>query len=266
MSSKQTKSNNERRQFWQMVIETWQDSGMSVNKFCKAEGLSEGTFCNWRKRLSRRHLQRKEQSSSSPSAFIEVAMPKSDHAPLELVLSSGHTLRISSTADNKTLSNVISVLRQAGLCWRFPHPYEYSSTLSLQTCVAGLTSFRCSQITLWAMIRSAVICLSTSTSEVTSAKYSSGTERVFASGTKGLNKVRSKESAIPPRLQVLRLIWRCYHWSSKVLTYPMPNSVSVTNAECIYKACHSKIFGVFRIFLLLIFMSLLHCHHRYGWW
>jgi len=116
MSSRQAKSNEERRQFWQMVIETWQDSGMSVNKFCKAEGLSEGTFYNWRKRLSVRHSQRKEQSSSSPSAFIEVAMPKSDHAALELLLSSGNTLRISSEADNKILSNVISVLRQAGLC------------------------------------------------------------------------------------------------------------------------------------------------------
>ena len=116
MSNKQVKSNDERRQFWQMVIETWQDSGVSVRKFCKAEGLSEGTFYNLRKRLSGRHSQRKEQSSSSPSAFIEVAMPKSSHTALELLLSSGHTLRIGSTADNKTLSNVISVLCQAGLC------------------------------------------------------------------------------------------------------------------------------------------------------
>ena len=116
MSSKQAQSNKERRQFWQMVIETWQDSGMSVNKFCKAEGLSEGTFYNWRKRLSGHHAQRNEPAKASPSAFIEVAMPKSHHAALELLLSSGHTLRISSTADNKILSNVISVLCQAGLC------------------------------------------------------------------------------------------------------------------------------------------------------
>jgi hypothetical protein len=116
MSAEQAKSNKERRQFWQMVIETWQDSGMSVSKFCKAEGLSEGTFYSWRKRLSGRHSQRNKQTDSSSSAFIEVVMPKSDHAALELLLSSGNTLRISSTADNKTLSNVISVLRQAGLC------------------------------------------------------------------------------------------------------------------------------------------------------
>ncbi|MFZ2147845.1 MAG: hypothetical protein WAV28_11550 [Sedimentisphaerales bacterium] len=99
-----------------MVIETWQDSGMSVSKFCKAEGLPEGTFYSWRKRLSGRNAQRKEPADPRPSAFIEVAMPKSDHAVLELLFSSGHTLRISSTADNKILSNVLSVLRQAGLC------------------------------------------------------------------------------------------------------------------------------------------------------
>ena len=116
MSTKQAKSNNERRQFWQMVIETWQDSSMSVSKFCKAEGLSEGAFYNWRKKLSGTHSRRNEPAGPKPSAFIEVAMPKSDHAAIELVLCSGITLRIRSTTDNKTLSNVISVLRQAGLC------------------------------------------------------------------------------------------------------------------------------------------------------
>ncbi len=116
MSSKQAKSNIERRQFWRMVIETWQDSGISISKFCKAEGLSEGTFYNWRKKLFGVHSRQNELADQSPSAFIEVAMPNRHHAALELVLSSGNTLRISSTADNKTLSNVISVLRQAGLC------------------------------------------------------------------------------------------------------------------------------------------------------
>ncbi|MGB2865422.1 MAG: transposase [Sedimentisphaerales bacterium] len=82
MSTRQAKSNNERRQFWQMVIETWQDSGMSVSKFCKTEGLSEGTFYNWRKRLSSRRAQRNKQTDSSSSVFIEVAMPKSDSRSL----------------------------------------------------------------------------------------------------------------------------------------------------------------------------------------
>ena len=111
----QTKSNKDRRQFWQTVIETWQISGMPVSKFCKAEGLSEGSFYNWRKRLSGQSQPNKKGESSS-SGFIEVAIPRGDHTALELILSSGHTLRIGSCVESKTLSDVISVLRQAGLC------------------------------------------------------------------------------------------------------------------------------------------------------
>jgi transposase-like protein len=116
MSKVQAKSNNEKRQFWQMVIETWQNSGMSISKFCKAEGLPESTFYNWRKKLTDGQSQTNKQAVKKPSAFIKVAIPRSDHALLELELSSGNTLRISSGADNKTLSSVLSVLREVGLC------------------------------------------------------------------------------------------------------------------------------------------------------
>ncbi len=116
MSKKRAKSNNEKRQFWQMVIELWQSSGMSISKFCKAEGLAEGTFYNWRNKLTDRRTQTNKQVVKKPSAFIKVAMPRNNHALLELELSSGNTLRIRSGTDNKTLSDVLSVLHRQGLC------------------------------------------------------------------------------------------------------------------------------------------------------
>ncbi len=116
MSKEQKKTNKEKRQFWQMVIETWQNSGMSISKFCNAEGLAEGTFYNWRKKLTDGQSQMNKQAVKNPSAFIKVAMPRSKHALLELELSSGNTLRIRSGADNETLSSVLSVLREVGLC------------------------------------------------------------------------------------------------------------------------------------------------------
>ena len=116
MSREQAKSNNEKRQFWQMTIKTWRDSGMSVSKFCKAKGLAEGTFYNWRKKLADGQSQTNKQKNLSSSAFIELTMPKNDPVALELVLSSGNTLRISSGADDKTLSDVLLVLHREGLC------------------------------------------------------------------------------------------------------------------------------------------------------
>ena len=117
MSKNQKSLNEDRRQFWQMVIETWQDSGMAVSKFCKDEGLSEGSFYNWRKKLAKTNAPGAgKQTALRPSAFIEVSIPKNDPAALELVLSSGNILRISSGADVKTLTHVLSALCEVRLC------------------------------------------------------------------------------------------------------------------------------------------------------
>ena len=90
---------------------------MSVSKFCEAEGLSESSFYIWRKKFAQADdAETDKQKKLSPSAFIEVAMPKDNPAALELVLSSGNSLRISSGADSTTLNDVMSALRQAGLC------------------------------------------------------------------------------------------------------------------------------------------------------
>ena len=116
MSNEQKNSSTRDRQFWQKTIETWQNSGMSIRKFCKAEGLQESTFYNWRKKLTDSQSQVNEQVLKDPSAFIKVALPRNEHAFLELELSSGSTLRIPAGADKKTLSSVLSALREVRLC------------------------------------------------------------------------------------------------------------------------------------------------------
>ena len=84
MSNEQKNSNNRNRQFWQKTIETWQNSGMSIRKFCKSEGLQESTFYNWRKKLTEGQSKVKEQILKNSSAFIKVALPENKHAFLEL--------------------------------------------------------------------------------------------------------------------------------------------------------------------------------------
>ena len=46
------KSDTDQQQFWQMVLETFKSSGLSIRQFCKQEGLSEPSFYAWRKRLT----------------------------------------------------------------------------------------------------------------------------------------------------------------------------------------------------------------------
>jgi len=113
VSKEQKALNNDRRQFWQMVMETRKGSGLSVTTFCKKEGISEAAYYYWRKKLVGTDPK---SNRKTPPAFIEVALPQSNATVLELVLSSGNTLRINPGADYKTLSQVLSILREAGLC------------------------------------------------------------------------------------------------------------------------------------------------------
>lgn len=116
MSNEQKKSNNRNRLFWQKAIDTWQNSGMSVRKFCKAEGLTESSFYNWRKKLSGGKSQINKEILKSQPEFIKVSLSGSERVPLELELCSGSILRINPGSDTKTLSSVLSILHEVGLC------------------------------------------------------------------------------------------------------------------------------------------------------
>jgi hypothetical protein len=111
--SKEQKSDTDQRQFWQMVLDTCKESDLSIAAFCKKEGISVAAYYYWRKKLVGSHPK---SNRKTPPAFIEVALPQSNAAVLELVLSSGNTLRINPGADNKMLLDVLSALRQADLC------------------------------------------------------------------------------------------------------------------------------------------------------
>ena len=116
MSSEQ-KSDSDQQQFWQMVLETFKSSGLSVRQFCQKEGLSEPSFYSWRKRLTIvDEPEADEEEACQSESFIQVSIPKDNPIALELILNSGNTLRISSGADTTTLNDVISVLQQVGLC------------------------------------------------------------------------------------------------------------------------------------------------------
>ena len=115
--SKEQKPDSDQQQFWQMVLETFKSSGLSVRQFCKQEGLPEPAFYTWRKKLTKvddPEADKEEVCQSEP--FIQVSMPTDKHGGFELILTSGNTLRISSDTDSKTLVNVLSALCEAGLC------------------------------------------------------------------------------------------------------------------------------------------------------
>ena len=108
---------NKNNYFSKTGIETWQTSGLSVRQFCKQEGLSEPSFYNWRKKLTPVQPPEADQEKVGPSEpFIRVSLPAEAPDGLELVFSTGNTLRMRCGVDRQTLTGAISVLQEANLC------------------------------------------------------------------------------------------------------------------------------------------------------
>ena len=116
--SKAVKSDTDQKQFWQMVLETFESSGLSVRQFCRQEGLSEASFYAWRKKLSKSQMSGtgNGQAPPEPASFIQVPVIQSESSCLELVLASGHVLRIPSDVQHAFLTDVLSAVKQAELC------------------------------------------------------------------------------------------------------------------------------------------------------
>ena len=91
---------------WADRIAAQQRSGNSVKQFCKEQGLTEGSFYAWRKRLRKKepvHFALVDRGAARQEPAAEAA--------LELVMTSGERLRIGAGVDTATLRTVLEVLR-----------------------------------------------------------------------------------------------------------------------------------------------------------
>ena len=95
---------------WRDRVMRWKASGLSVRDFCRSEGLSEPSFYSWRRTIA----QRDASTTTDAPAFVPLHV-RSDPAPpvLELVLRSGHVLRIPSGDDPEHLRAVVAALEAA---------------------------------------------------------------------------------------------------------------------------------------------------------
>lgn len=80
---------------WQMLIDQWQNSGLSMQAFCKANNLVYQSFCNWKTKLF--SAARSNQVETTP-AFIDlssVTQPSQSNWQITLKLSDGIELHLS---------------------------------------------------------------------------------------------------------------------------------------------------------------------------
>ena len=96
-----------RDEYWRERIEAQQHSGLSVQQFCKEQGLNNPSFYYWRKRFRQRPPVRFaliETGGAPPPA-------PSEHC-LELVLPAGERMRIGAGVNAAVLRTVLEALRK----------------------------------------------------------------------------------------------------------------------------------------------------------
>ena len=97
--------------FWRKRIAEQQRGGMSAAEYCRKHELSRGTFLRWRQRL--------ERAPGEPE-LVEVRrqplMEGSDnqsHRSLDIRLSNGVQIRFHDIPDPRTISEIVSAVRDA---------------------------------------------------------------------------------------------------------------------------------------------------------
>ena len=115
-----------KEQFWRRTIDDRACCGLSIKDYCQREGLEPRNFHRWRQVLARRdRAVSSEQTVRRPgavteqvrgSAFLPVRViqnatqPMASTTPIEIVLHSGPTVRVTRGFDPHALDLVLSVL------------------------------------------------------------------------------------------------------------------------------------------------------------
>ena len=122
-----------KERFWRKMMALWRRSQpMTVRDFCAEHNLSEQSYFWWRRTLGQRGRARPKlaskpargkgcgQASGQQSArFVPVRIvpaPVGTPADLQIVLRSGHVVRVPPGFDAATLRQLLAILREERPC------------------------------------------------------------------------------------------------------------------------------------------------------
>jgi hypothetical protein len=117
------KISREKELRWREVLKRQADSGLSIRKFCEAEGIAEPSFYAWRKKLRERRgdgaaptAPRSSRAiDESPKGSLFVPLKLLDAAPmLEIVHPLGYRVRVAGEVNPVVLRQVIQTLDEGG--------------------------------------------------------------------------------------------------------------------------------------------------------
>ncbi len=89
------------RQSWARRMDRYRACSLTVNEFCRREGVSVPSFYHWRKKLA---------VATSEPGFVSIALPQHGVAPVTLKLPGGAEIEIDATIDPITLRRLLAAV------------------------------------------------------------------------------------------------------------------------------------------------------------
>ena len=108
---------------WQQRLESYRQSGLTIEVFCLQEGVSKSTFFAWAKRLRngipeslKKERAEREKAENGQAVFLPITLKAS---PVEIELPNGGVVRLPLGVGQAVL---VEVIRAAGALrpWRAP--------------------------------------------------------------------------------------------------------------------------------------------------
>jgi len=113
-----------KERFWRRTIRQQQASRLTVRAFCEAENLTEAAFYWWRRELAQREREKppRKRGLGKPAptqkracSFVPVQVIPEPSAfpapgPIEVIIPTGHIVRVPPGFDRPTLDGVLGIL------------------------------------------------------------------------------------------------------------------------------------------------------------
>jgi hypothetical protein len=107
-------------QLWANRLQRFRQANISAAQFCLNEGISKANFFKWKRRLS--------QEKPATHTLVPIALTPSQTAPrtsstaaaasaaIELVMSSGHLLRLPTDYSPQQIAQLVVAIEEAHSC------------------------------------------------------------------------------------------------------------------------------------------------------
>jgi hypothetical protein len=95
--------------FWRERLEKWTASGLSAREFAAREGVREERLFFWKRRL-RSSAAIAVAGVSFAKVSVQPASMEVTSEPLDVVMRSGHVIRVRPRFDESTLLRLLSIL------------------------------------------------------------------------------------------------------------------------------------------------------------